>query len=61
MISQVFLFIPFQCRKFTGYPVCNNEIAGARQNMNIKVAAYVMNHLIFYEFGDMGYGPDPGN
>ena len=29
--------------------------------MNIKVAAYVMNHLHYYEFKDMGYSPDPGN
>ena len=26
-------------------PVCNNEIAGAHPNMNIKVAAYDITHL----------------
>ena len=47
-MSYVFLTIPLHEHKVACLPVCNDEIAGARPNMNIEVAAYVMAHLHYY-------------
>ena len=43
MISQPLYYHKFVCSR-----ICNNEIAGARRNMNIKVAVYDMTYLQDY-------------
>ena len=45
VVSYAFLIVPLHYCKITCSTICNDEIAGARQNMNCKVAAYEMTYL----------------
>ena len=47
-MSYVFLIVSLHWLKSTCSTISKDEIAGDRQNMNSKVAAYVMDYLYYY-------------